>query len=72
MISLETLKSLGEELGTELLTENLNKTWYFGKVPNNWKIGIIILTIKNEDTRKCRNYRGIILLNVSSKVYERY
>lgn len=66
----EMLKNMGRR-GLELLTEICNKAWEEGKVPQEWRIGIIVPIFKKGDKRECSNYRGITLLSAASKVYER-
>lgn len=68
-INAEMLKNLGRR-GIELLTKIFNKAWDTAKVPEDWKIGIILPIFKKGDSRECSNYRGITLLSVVSKVYE--
>uniref|UniRef100_A0A1Y1M0F5 Reverse transcriptase domain-containing protein n=2 Tax=Photinus pyralis TaxID=7054 RepID=A0A1Y1M0F5_PHOPY len=68
-INAEMLKNLGAR-GTEMLTKIFNKAWTTGKVPEDWKLGIIIPLFKKGDSRDCSNYRGITILSVVSKVYE--
>lgn len=43
----------------------IQKIWEEETFPNNWKIP------KKGDTQKCENLRGISLLNVTSKVFNR-
>nr|CAH7736900.1 unnamed protein product [Callosobruchus chinensis] len=69
-IAAEMLKHMGDS-GTEMFTELLNKAWEEKQVPDDWKIGIIIPIYKKGDSMDCNNYRGITLLSVPSKVYER-
>jgi hypothetical protein len=42
------------------------KIWRDEKMPDDWKVGLIILFFKKGDKMKCENYRGITLLNVTS------
>ena len=69
-ITPEMLKKLGTN-GIEMLTAIVNKAWNKGEVPNDWRTGIIIPLHKKGDTTNCNNYRGIILLSVTSKIYEK-
>nr|CAH7719234.1 unnamed protein product [Callosobruchus chinensis] len=69
-IAAEMLKHMGDS-GTEMFTELLNKAWEEKQIPDDWKIGIIIPIHKKGDSMDCNNYRGITLLSVLSKVYER-
>lgn len=68
-ITPEMAKSLGKN-GIEVLTTIYNKCWEEGKVPEDWKIGIILPIFKKGDSRDCKNYRGITLLSIISKIYE--
>lgn len=69
-ITAEMLKSMGSE-GLKILKVICNKAWMEGKVPQDWKIGIIVPLHKKGDKSDCSNYRGITLLSIVSKIYER-
>lgn len=69
-INAEMLKNLGGR-GMEMLTQILNKAWKTATVPEDWKMSIILPIFKKGDSSDCSNYRGITLLSVVSKVYER-
>lgn len=59
------------EKGEEILTKICTLAWNEGKIPNDWKIGVIVPIFKKGNKRDCNNYRGITLLSIASKVYER-
>ena len=66
----EMIQSLGER-GLEILTELLNEVWREERVPREWEVGIVIPLFKKGDCNECGNYRGITLLSVVLKMYER-
>lgn len=41
------------------------------KIPKEWEKAVILPIFKKGDNRRCENYRGIALLSVVEKVYER-
>jgi hypothetical protein len=45
--------------------------WQKEKFPNKWNEGIIIKAPKNGDLSQCRNWWGIILLVVISKMFNK-
>ena len=50
-----------------------NKTilWQKEKFPKEWKEGIIIKVPKKWDLNQCRNWRGVTLLVVMSKIFNK-
>lgn len=66
----EMLKNMGGK-GVQLLTKICNMAWEEGRVPKDWEVGVIVPIYKKGDRRDCNNYRGITLLSIASKVYER-
>ena len=59
------------ETSVNLLHDLFSKIWEEGKVPADWKEGTIIKLPKKGDLRNCNNYRGIMLLSVPGKVFNR-
>ena len=69
LITSEKLKCSGECL-LEWLRKVSNVCVFEKKVPNNWMRAIIVPIYKDKgDRTKCKNYRGISLLNIPDKVY---
>jgi hypothetical protein len=71
-----------DEIPLELLNTNNDSTiselgklfkeiWNEEKIPDKWKKGIIIKLPKKGDLKDCRNWRGITLLTVMSKIMSR-
>ncbi|KAH9582971.1 hypothetical protein MS3_00007546 [Schistosoma haematobium] len=48
-----------------------NKIWDEEQVPKDWKEGLLIKIPKKGDFSNCGNYRGITLLSIPVKVYNR-
>ncbi|VDP78017.1 unnamed protein product, partial [Schistosoma curassoni] len=48
-----------------------NKIWDEEQVPRDWKEGLLIKIPKKGDLRNCDNYRGITLLSIPGKVFNR-
>src|SRR6218665_2086785 len=66
----EMIKHGGEEV-LEQLTRLFNKAWRLGRVPKEWRNGIIIPLPKKGDIRECSNWRGITLLSTPGKIMAR-
>lgn len=66
----EMIKNM-QENGMEVLTRLFNRIWNEQKIPEEWEIGILLPIHKKGDNRVCNNYRGITLLSVMLKTYER-
>ena len=80
--SLKNCKAPGEDMITaELLKADLEFTtdrvkeldtiWSLEKVPLKWKRGLIIKILKKWNLRECKNWRGVTLLPVVSKILGR-
>ena len=69
-VQAELLKA--EEHQTALaLTEILRDIWTSEETPQSWKMGLIVKLPKKGDLSNCNNWRGIMLLPVTSKVLSR-
>ena len=55
----------------EMLYPLFGKIWEEEEVPADWKEGYLIKLPKKGDLSKCSNYRGITLLSVPGKVFNR-
>ncbi|XP_073670704.1 uncharacterized protein [Paramisgurnus dabryanus] len=63
----EAWKEAGS-LSVEALHPLLNRIWQEEKIPIDWRKGTIIKLPKKGDLSQCKNWRGITLLSVASKV----
>jgi len=54
-----------------MITILLNKIINGEKVPEEWKVAIIMSIHKKGDKRECENYRGISVTNTFSRIYGR-
>jgi sorting nexin-29 len=63
----ELIKNASQELKKRLYTL-ISEIWRQEKMPDDWKIGLIVPIFKKGDKMKCENYRGITLLNVAYKI----
>ena len=54
-----------------MLYPHFEKIWEVEEVPFDWKEGYLIKLPKKGDLSNCTNYRGITLLDVSGKVFNR-
>ena len=61
----------GVETSTEMLFTLFKKIWDDEKVPLEWKEGYLIKLPKKGDLSSCSNYRGITLLSIPGKVFNR-
>lgn len=51
-----------------ILEPLLKTVWESGRIPNDWKHGLIIKLPKKGDLTECSNWRGITLLNIIGKI----
>ena len=63
----EAIKA-GEDMSEEVLLDLCNRIWSEEKMPE-WKKGLLIKLPKKGDLSYCKNWRGIMLLNMASKVF---
>ena len=56
---------------TEVFYELFKSIWEGEKSPTEWKEGLIVKLPKKGNLRECDNYRGITLLCIASKVFNR-
>ena len=58
-------------VSVEILHGLFDKIWKEEKIPNEWKEGHIIKLPKKGDLSNCNSYRGISLLSIPGKVFNR-
>ncbi|KAI8500370.1 hypothetical protein Bbelb_219360 [Branchiostoma belcheri] len=66
-IPAEAWKEAGE-LSVEVLHPLLKRIWQEEKIPQDWQKGTIIKLPKKGDLTDCKNWRGIMLISVASKI----
>ena len=64
----EAIKA-GGNTSEEVLLNLCNWIWSEEKKPREWRKGLLIKLPKKGDLRCCKNWRGIMLLNMASKVF---
>ncbi|VDP37277.1 unnamed protein product [Schistosoma curassoni] len=69
-IPAETLKA-DEAVTTKILNILFRKIWNEEQVSTDWKKGYLIKIPKKGDLSNCDNYRGITLLSIPGKVFNR-
>ena len=70
-IPVEAWRCLGEAT-VDFLTRLFNKILRSGEIPKEWRYSTLIPIFKSKaDAQCCSNYRGIILMNYSMKMWER-
>ena len=57
----------GGMVSTKVLHSPLNKIWNEEDIPQDWKVGLVVKLPKKRDLCLCKNWRGIMLLTVTSK-----
>ena len=66
----EALK-MDTSLTTDILHGLFDKIWKEGRFPKDWKEGHLVKLPKKGDLSNCNNYRGITLLSIPGKVFNR-
>jgi len=56
---------------TDILYEMFGRVWESEEIPADWKHGYIIKMPKKGDMKECKNWRGITLLSIPGKVFNR-
>jgi hypothetical protein len=69
-ITAEALKA-GGDLLAQRLHSLITLIWQSESIPMTWKHAIIVPVYKKGDKHDCKNYRGISLLSIVSKVFMR-
>jgi len=69
-IHAEMLK-VEEQATPTVLTRILKTIWQLEEPPDLWKTGLLVNLPKKGDLTNCNNWRGIMLLSVTSKVLSR-
>ena len=70
-IRVEVWKCLGES-ALKFLTKLYNRTMESERMPEEWRDSVLIQLFKNNgDVQSCSNYRGIILIGHTMKLWER-
>ena len=55
-------------VSAKVLYAFLNKIWKEEDIPQDWKVVLLVKLPKKGDLCLCKNWRGIMLLTVASKV----
>ena len=53
---------------TDVLYNLLNEVWDKEEIPTEWKTGVLVTIPKKGNLSECKNWRGITLLSVPSKI----
>ena len=64
----EAIKA-GGDTSEEVLLSLCNRIWDEEKIPEEWRKGLLIKLPKKGDLSYCKNWRGIMLLSMASKVF---
>ena len=66
-ISVELLKA-DIDLATTKVKEIIDIVWKQERMPRKWRKGLIVKLPKNDNMKECKNWQGVALLSVFSKV----
>jgi predicted nucleic acid-binding protein len=66
---LAELIQAGAEILRSKIHKLINSSWNKEKLPDHWKESIIVPVHKKGDKADCRNYRWILLLSTSYKIF---
>ena len=69
-VSAEMLKAGGDVI-TQTNTEIFKEIWEEEEIPVDWKTGLIVKLTKKGNLSLCNNWRGITLLSITRKVFNR-
>jgi len=69
-VTADVLKA-NKEATVDILHPLFEKIWDKGEFPKDWKEGHLIKLPKKGDLSNCKNYRGITLLSIAGKVFNR-
>jgi len=58
-----------EELTPKVLHTIFEHIWDTEQLPNEWSVGLIVKLPKKGDLSQCGNWRGIMLLSITSKIF---
>ena len=58
----------GGMVSAKVLHSLLNKIWNEEDIPQDWKVGLLVKLPKKGELCLCKNWRGVMLLTVASKV----
>ena len=58
----------GGLVSSRVLYSLLNKIWNEEVIPLDWKLGLLVKLPKKRGLSLCKNWRGIMLLSVASKL----
>ena len=60
-----------EQITPTVLASILRKVWISETAPEDWKVGLIVKLPKKGDLTDCNNWRGIMLLSMTIKIFSR-